>query len=75
MMYYLDGCWLDSNGDKRLDPTGESLTFQISAYSLKIPLDRETRLTLSIDGTQLVNLPLSSFQNNVDLGQVIDPGY
>jgi hypothetical protein len=66
MMYYLDGCWQNSNEDKRLDPTGESLTFQISAYSLKIPLDRETRLTLTLDdGTLLVNLPLPAFQNNV----------
>jgi hypothetical protein len=75
MMYYLDGCWLNSNDDKRLDPTGESLTFQISAYSLKIPLDRETRLTLSFDGTQLINLPIPAFQNYANLpGESPDPG-
>ena len=75
MMYYLDGCWIDSNNDTRLDPTGESVTFQISAYSLKIPLDRETKLTLSLDDTQLVYLPLPSFQNSVDLnGESPDPG-
>jgi hypothetical protein len=75
MMYYLDGCWLNSNGDKRLDPTGETLTFAVNAYSLKIPLDRETRFILSLDGTEVLNLPLPSFQNYADTsGQSPDPG-
>lgn len=75
MMYYLDGSWTNSNNDTRLDPTGESLTFHISAYSLKIPLDRETRLTLTIDGTEILNLPLPTFQNYADIsGNPQDPG-
>jgi hypothetical protein len=74
-MYWLDGVWSDSNGDKRLDPTGESLTFEISATSLKIPLDRETKLALFVDGTQICFTPLPSLQNQVDLsGESPDPG-
>jgi hypothetical protein len=75
MMYYLDGFWTDSNNDTRLDPIGESLTFHISAYSLKIPLDRETRLTLYLGDIVLRDLPLPAFQNNVDLpDESPDPG-
>jgi hypothetical protein len=75
MMYYLDGWWVNSNYDKRLDPTGESLTFQINAYSLNIPLDRETKLTLSLGDTLLVNIPIPQFQNYADIsGDSPDPG-
>jgi hypothetical protein len=73
-MYWLDGNWSNSNEDNRLDPTGESLKLRISAYSLKIPLDVETRLILSLDGTTVVNFPLPAFQNNADLSQLQDPG-
>jgi hypothetical protein len=73
MMYWLDGYWYNSDGDDRLDPTGESITFMISAYGLNIPLERETRLSLSLDGTELRGLPLPSFQNSVDFGESPDP--
>ncbi|HEY3273283.1 MAG TPA: hypothetical protein VGJ92_05950 [Methanocella sp.] len=75
MMYYLNAVWTNSNNDTRLDPIGELVTFEISAYSLKIPLDRETKLTLSLDGVNLVDLPLPSFQNQADLpDESPDPG-
>jgi hypothetical protein len=74
-IYWLDGNWSNSNGDNRLDPTGETLKYRISAYSLKIPLDLETRLILSLDGTQILNLPMPSFQNYADTsGGTPDPG-
>jgi hypothetical protein len=75
MMYYLNGVWTDSNNDTRLDPTGELVTFEISAYSLNIPLDRETKLTLSLNDLVVVDLPLPAFQNSADIsGDSPDPG-
>ena len=47
----------------------------ISAYSLNIPLDRETKLALFLDGTQICYTPLPSLQNQADLsGDSPDPG-
>jgi len=74
MMYYLNGIWSNANNDTRLDPIGESVTFEISAYSLDIPLDRETRFMLFLGDTLLIDQALPSFQNNADLGEVQDPG-
>jgi hypothetical protein len=75
MMYYLDGCWYNDNHDKILDPNGEYITFTISAYALNIPLNRETKLALILDGVEIFHTPLPQFQNEVDLpDQPSDPG-
>jgi hypothetical protein len=74
MMYYLDGCWYNDNRDKILDPNGEYITFTISAYSLNIPLNRETKLALILDGVEIFHTPLPQFQNEGELGESPDPG-
>jgi hypothetical protein len=72
--YNMYGEWRNSDGDKTLEP-GESFSLEVSAYSLNIPLDSETRLILSLDGTELRNFPIPAFQMNTDLpAQPQDPG-